>query len=313
MGLRNIKNWNEFEEQITFEIWVDGIDENISTFSRFIADGATEEDFLSSNTNSTYRAFITLRKINEEDEELPEIRGTRHPSNRAERRKATEHQKRQLGAKYRFSAEPIDAYWIEEIPEEDKKVTHWLFDTHKEVDGMTTEEYYEFLKSIPWDKVKACNVKQSWGGKSLSKKIDNRKRRHQRIEEQEGAEPFNPWYDPDYIEDVDYETGLNLPVGTGYWSDETLSEAIKNHNNPYYDYDWEEILKDDEEELEELDEILDEDDDEIILVDAEEGDDELVDGLRQLNRQLELEVRKLYDFINEYNLNKLFSEWEKSH
>lgn len=154
-------------------------------------------------------------------------------------------------------------------------------------------------------------INTGWRSYEKGAKIYTRKGRVTR--EKFTEEPFNPWYDPDYLEDVDYETGLHLPVGTGYWSDETLSEAINNHNNPYYDYDWEEILEDDEEELEELDEILDEDDDEVILVDAEEGDDELVDGLRQLNHQLELEVRKLYDFINEYNLNKLFSQWGKSH
>lgn len=106
--------------------------------------------------------------------------------NRANRRRKNAEKKVRLGKEYRHSKEHIDAYWTEKVQDGNntKKVTHWV---DKDFNGMTIEECYEYINSIPWEKVKGINPKKMGYAEYLRGSHQwNRKARHQKFAEDRG-------------------------------------------------------------------------------------------------------------------------------
>ena len=187
-------------DEIMFEIRVKNLSEDVQKFMRWIPeDGSEPDDFYG---GYTYQAWCVTTKSTEGEPAEEEVAEENHEEEEVEEEILYKNRKR--GKKFNKSA------WVRK---ERKKSLHSLVDWKNGIDW--------------WQSVDNGGRKTAEKGE----KIYTRKGRVAR--EKFTGEPFNPWYDPDYIEDVDYETGLHIPVGTGYWSDEELSEAINNHNDPY--------------------------------------------------------------------------------
>lgn len=76
-------------DEIMFEVRVNMLDKTLDRFEKYFEQSEEE--------NLAYPwicgAIVANRKITEQDEEVPEVRGTRRTVNRGERRKATAHAK----------------------------------------------------------------------------------------------------------------------------------------------------------------------------------------------------------------------------
>ena len=120
-----------------------------------------------------------------EDENFRNSRAV-NKMNRANRRRKNTEKKLRLGKEYRHSYEHIDAYWTEKVQDGDdvKKITHWVYEG-KDFNGMTVEEYYDYINSIPWEKVKGINPKKmGWAEYNRGNRQWSRKERHQKFHEE---------------------------------------------------------------------------------------------------------------------------------
>jgi len=221
-------------DEIMFEIRVKNLSEDVEKFLEWIPeDGSEPDDFYG---GYTYQAYCVLNKSSEQDAEVPEVRGTRHPSNRAERRKATAHAKNRRKA--------LAVYSDDEIRTNSGKVVD---------SGIRSYEK---------------------GAKIYTRK--GRVTREKFTEEPVDEESMFT------IRDTD----LSLDTNSEVWTDEEISQAVKE----YHKYE------DDEEEYD-----FGYDPYQNAIDDRESAWDEISDLKRQIN------IYK--DFIGEFNLNTLYERW----
>lgn len=259
-------------DAIMFEIRVNNLSDDVHEFLKWIPEDGSEPD--DSYGGYTYQAWCVTTKSTEGEPAEEEVAEENHEEEEVEEEILYKNRKR--GKKFNKSV------WVRK---ERKKSLHSLVDWKDGIDW--------------WQSVDD-------GGRKIGEKGAKLYTRKGRVaREKFTGEPFDPWYDEDYIDDVEYETDLDIPVGTGYWTDEELSEAINNYKDPFYDpYDCDDY--DDE-----LEEVLVDDED--FCLDVDGGNFYTREtALQKHCEELEEEVKKLHDFLNEYNLNTLFSQWEKN-
>lgn len=248
-------NYDELFEKIEFEVSVDMIEGRVTNFAEYIKEDDTEETIRSFCTRV---AFWVLNKSAEQDEEVPETRGTRRPVNRAERRKETAHAKNRRKA--------LAKYADDEIRTNSGKVIN--------------TGYRSYEKGV---------------------KVYTRKGRGFRDKFTE--DPFNPWGSDDE------ETMLNLTNNDGYYSDEDIQKAIEESNRWDDDWDlddgWDDVHGDDWDDVH-GDDCIDLD----VLVENLQKQNQ---NLRNYNNQLEEEVRKLHEFLSDFNLETLHTYWRNTH
>ena len=220
-------------DEIMFEVRVNMLKDTINRFEKYL-DQSEEENI---DYPFICEAIVANQKITEQDNEVTEVRGTRRPVNRSERRKATAHAKNHRKA--------LAKYADDEIRTNSGKVINTGYRVYEKGaklytrHGRTARDKFTDEPFDPWDTDDEVTMLN----------LDNGDGYYSDEDIQKAIEEYNRWDDDwdddwelDDADDDDFDLDLDVDGGNFYTSETALEEKLRLYEEFIHEYNLEKLF-----------------------------------------------------------------------